>query len=573
MPREYDGVEEYEEVTPSEIIRSLNPDQYATMSPQEAGVGHGDWRPNQLSALQLVSDNMFTAARQVQFLELPTGSGKSAIPTALGANYPVLVYVESHRLLDQYEAEYGFKIVKGMAAYDCVLPEKISTYKERFDRTPKVSECHFKEMADCPVYDRCPYIIAREAALASKRMACTYAFGILSMKVRQRQGITVWDEAHLAAGIVVSLSENTFTGNFFTNFELSPPPIPFRAGLMHPNEKIKIIDWLRKCQKSLEVPPKNLLYEETNEWVAAYERISRMLSYFKKTEELYFNYDAKGHSYKVRMGSRTLERTTSRLLIKPLTAALNVPKLVGARSYTVLMSATMGDPAPLAKELGFKDYDFASYPHPIPAQYRPVFDLGFERMTWANLSTRPILYKLQAFKIAEWIKTLPEKWRGIILTSSYDKAAKLRAGLQSSQVGDRLFQFGEGLGVTERINQFYENNDEGKIAVDISYGWGHGISFNWDKARFVAVGSVPFGEFQDPFQKVRRENVEGAEEFAWWTAYTSVPQICGRVSRGEVLPDGTPLLNVAALADGSATSSYAMKYYPKWFNESIVRAK
>jgi Rad3-related DNA helicase len=314
------------------------------------------------------------------------------------------------------------------------------------------------------------------------------------------------------------------------------------------------------------------MFEETNEWVAAYERVSRMLSYFKKTEELYFNYDAKGHPYKVRMGKRTLDRTTSRLLIKPLTAALNVPKLIGARSYTILMSATLGDPAPLAKELGFKEYDFASYPHPIPAKYRPVFDLGFERMTWANLSTRPILYKLQAFKVADWVKTLPKEWRGMALTSSYDKASKLRAGLKETAIADRLFEFGEGLSVTERINQFYENKEPGKIAVDISYGWGHGISFSWDKARFVVVGSVPFGEFNDPFQKVRRDNVEGAEDFAWWTAYTSVPQICGRVSRGEVQPDGVPLLNVAALADGSATSSYAKRYYPSWFRESIVEA-
>lgn len=573
MPRVYDGVDEELDVSISSVIRSLNPNQYQDCTPQEVGINHKEWRPNQVSALQLVSDNISEDARHVQFLELPTGSGKSAIPTALGQEMPVLVYVESHKLLEQYEDEYGFKIVKGMAAYDCVLPEKVSAWKERFDRTPKVSECHFKEMSDCPVYDRCPYIKAREAALASKRMACTYAFGILSMKVRQRTGITVWDEAHLAAGIVVNLSENSFTGNFFTNYSLPAPTLPFRSGLMRPTEKTKFIDWLRKCQKQLEVPPKNLLFEETNEWVAAYERISRLLGYFKKTEELYFSYDPKGYSYKVKMGGRTIEKTTSRLLVKPLTAALNVPKLIGARPYTILMSATLGNPEPLAKELGFKDYEFTSYPHPIPAQYRPVFDLGFERMTWANLSSRPILFKLQGNVIANWISKLPPEWRGIALTSSYDKAKRLREALSTTQIGNRLFEFSEGLGVTERISQFYENIEFGKIAVDISYGWGHGISFSWDKARFIAVGSVPFGEFQDPFQKVRRENVKGAEDFAWWTAYTAVPQICGRVSRGEIQEDGTPLLNVAALADGSATSSYAMHYYPKWFSESIVRDK
>lgn len=181
----------------------------------------------------------------------------------------------------------------------------------------------------------------------------------------------------------------------------------------------------------------------------------------------------------------------------------------------------------------------------------------------------PMLFNLQAVRIAAFIQSLPEDWRGVILTSSYAKKQKLLEGLKASKVGKRIFDFQPG-SVTGRVNEFMNDKTKGAIAVDISYAWGHGVSFAWDKARFMVVASVPFGEFNDPFQIVRRQNTPNGDNFAWWHSYTAVPQMCGRVSRGEVQEDGTPLLNVGLLADGSATTRAALSYYPAWFKESIV---
>jgi Rad3-related DNA helicase len=285
--------------------------------------------------------------------------------------------------------------------------------------------------------------------------------------------------------------------------------------------------------------------------------------------DLFFNFTVDGHEWSYRIGVKAIKKKGPKLIIKPLTAALNAPKLIGSRNQTVLMSATLGKPEPLARELGFKTFDFVSYPHPIPKEYRPVFDMGYERMTWEN-SQRPSIQRLQAFRIAQFIETLPPVWRGVILTSSYLKKEALLTGLRQTTIARRLFKFEDG-SVSERIRQFSENKTAGMIAVDIFHSWGHGVSFDWDKARFIIVASVPFGELRDPFQIARKECVAGADEFSWWHAYNSVPQACGRVSRGEILPNGEPLLNVALLADGSATTKPALSYYPKWFSESISK--
>ena len=69
------------------------------------------------------------------------------------------------------------------------------------------------------------------------------------------------------------------------------------------------------------------------------------------------------------------------------------------------------------------------------------------------------------------------------------------------------------------------------------------------------------------YEQLRKKR-PGGGKFAWWKAYNAVPQGTGRVARGEIV-DGDNLLNIAALADGSATTPLAMKNYPGWFVEAV----
>jgi Rad3-related DNA helicase len=93
------------------------------------------------------------------------------------------------------------------------------------------------------------------------------------------------------------------------------------------------------------------------------------------------------------------------------------------------------------------------------------------------------------------------------------------------------------------------------------------LDLRGDLGRFVIVAGVPHYNPTDPFDRARMKR-EGGMRYARWTAYNSVVQACGRVTRG-VRVNGEYMLNVAALADGSAVSPAARRYYAEWFREAL----
>ena len=173
-------------------------DFLANEDPREYGVPHDKWRSSQKQAFEWAV-NQYNEGEKYLFCELPTGSGKSSIAAGLGSISPVLMHVQTLNLLDQYQDEYGFSVVKGRANYQCVHPKKISKWSNQGKGIPMVDSCSIEPMNECPYYNVCPYIVAREKAMTAKRSGCTYKFGIVSPKVRTRGGISVLDEAHASA--------------------------------------------------------------------------------------------------------------------------------------------------------------------------------------------------------------------------------------------------------------------------------------------------------------------------------------------------------------------------------------
>jgi Rad3-related DNA helicase len=188
-------------------------------------------------------------------------------------------------------------------------------------------------------------------------------------------------------------------------------------------------------------------------------------------------------------------------------------------------------------------------------------------MTNDALFKNPSLYKIQAMKIAAWIRSLPEDWRGIILTTSFTKIRNLQDILKL-QLGDRLLIPDTNWKVRSRVESFLEDKRKGVVVVDTIQGWGHGLDLRGDLARFVIVAGVPHVNPFDPYEIARKKRPNG-QKYAWWLAYNAVTQAAGRVSRGERKDDGEYLENYCALADGSTTAPMAFKYYSDWFSEAI----
>lgn len=556
-----------------DLLSKLDNIPEITDSPRDIGVPHSEWRPNQLQALKYIQGKVAIGDPTPVFTELPTGSGKSAIPTAIGHKKQVLVLVQSLALLDQYAERYGFDVVKGMQAYNCILPAKIEYWQGKYGKNPTVADCHFEKMTDCPVYDNCPYIVAREKALASRRMACTYPFALLSHLVQTRGGVSFWDECHLAADTILALSEIRFTESFRSAYELPPIPMVGYKGIMTSYARTKIVDWIATSIKITDQMPTNLFMEEETHWRGANNKLRMALQAISNVKlDWYLESSTALESEHVHVMGRYIDRPVTGFLFKPLSPSFSAGKLLANKELTVLMSATIGDPMPLAGELGFKTFHFQSFEHPIPKDKRLVIDMGQERMTYDNLQKSPVIYRIQAAQIAKFIQSLDPAWRGLVLTSSYFKASKIKEYLDETELRGRIYVPPAGHeDLSGRINSFLVDVRPGLIVVDIMHGWGHGLDLFGDLARYVVVASVPFGNHQDDFEKARLSVAHGtAQKYAWWQSYMHVPQACGRVSRGELADDGSYLFNVSALADGSATTNAALSYYPGWFKEAII---
>jgi Rad3-related DNA helicase len=540
-------------------------------SPRSLGLNHTEWRPSQYDAYKKAL-SVYEGGGGKIVIELPTGSGKSGCATALGATDSVTVLVHNHGLLDQYEKLYNFDIIKGRQEYPCILDSKVDNWKALYGMTPTMADCHFASGDMCPVSSRCPYIVARNKAFSSDRMACTYKYAALSEAIRSREGILVMDEAHdcyeeMLALSQLTMDESTRSDNRFAKF----PLINFGAGgngdiLEGENRKI-VLDWFVNSMSKISVV--DLFSAMTPDGARNQKMFDKLMSGINMLDsnQVLFYKCSKPNEY----NDWRYGRSESQLVmqIRSLDVRGLVSDITKNKQLTVFMSATIGDPKPLMNELGITDFQYHNYPHPIPKEKRPVYDLGVEPMTKKNLDDRPALYKLQANRIADFILSQDKNWRGIVLTSSNFKIEQLRRFLKDKLNG-RVFEPGKFESLSEQVDNFKRDRTPGKIAVGTMQGWGSGISLDGDIARISVVAGVPYANPGDRFDQIRMSSTTG-KNYLFWHSYCGVVQATGRVSRGEKNEDGSLMLNVAALADGSATSPIAKRSFPMWFNESIVR--
>ena len=517
------------------------------LSPRQYGVPHDSWRTSQLDAFNKIAQ-LHGAGGGAVFAELPTGSGKSGVATALGFFDNVTILTSTLSLLDQYAAQYNVAIIKGRQEYRCVLQHKVDDWKRKYKITPTAHDCHFVPMQRCPSAAQCPYLQAKYKALHSQRMACSYKYASLSHSIRERSGILVFDECDTSVREMVSHAEMLITHDLRGEWGLDLPPA-FPDGILAADQRTTITQWLDKSLRSIPNPSPS----DESQHAARTARIIRKLD---RTAEA------------IQEGAwfvgNIIKDGSAALVLRPLQVFSIVEKMMHNKTTLLCMSATIGNPEPLAQQLGLSLYQQHTYPHPVPMQYRPVYCLPAPRMTKTNLTASPNGYNAQGVLLARFLKYFPKDFRGIVLTSSHDKAQRLRTQLQRSFNGRIIEPQGAML---ERLDGFMKSTAPGAILVDTIQGFGHGIDLYGDLGRFVAVAGVPFDNPTEPYIKAQHE-LDGGK-FGMWCAYNAVVQACGRVTRGEKKEDGSWLYNAGILVDGSANTARAQMYYPNWFIEAM----
>jgi Rad3-related DNA helicase len=521
------------------------------VSPRDFGVPHDEWREAQWDAFQRF--NSIATRQGTLITQLATGSGKSVLPTAMGHYQNVLVLVHTLGLLDQYEQRYGFSIIKGRQEYPCVLENKVDTWKRKMKREPTAADCHFEQMHKCPVSKKCPYLIAKDKALKAQRTACTYRYASVSKAMQERDGCIVLDEAHDAAEEMIAF--NNFDVKYksidywdLKRFPLSSYGEENGGNILSEEDALVVKNWLYSC---LEIFAPHIGQKDVT-GSQAQKSLRKFLRMYEKIET--------GHWF--------LQIFDNRISIRTLDAQETARAIFNNKTTKLLMSATIGNPEPLTKALGIKEYEFESYSHPIPAQYRQITDMQFDKMIKRNLDVDGLLYHKQAIEITKWVRQFPDEWRGIMLTSSYKKIIALHENLKIVFPERRFIVQLPGEKVGGLVSRFINDFKPRDILIGTVQGMGSGLDLYGNLARWAVVAGVPFTNPRDAYSKARRK-AYGGIEYQHWNTYVSVVQACGRVSRGEKDEQGNWLPNYALLADGSAVTQTALKYYPDWFKEAM----
>lgn len=543
------------------------------VSPWLLGVDHVDWRPFQYEAVEGIVD--IFENRDIAILEAPTGTGKTAIATAVsGLNNSfskTTVVVQNLGLLEQYK-DYGFSILKGKQAYPCVYKKRVDEWVDRYDRVPSAAECPYAEMYQCPAGSDCPYMKAREKAFASSRMACTYKYAALSQKVQDRGGLFIMDEIHNAVNEILSIG--SFTMADYKRKELELPEFPLKdfangdGGIVDSDNLVLIMEWIMRSMRCLGTI--NLFDEITPEGTEKKKMLERFQSLVELLSvcrgEVFYKCSKVDKWYNGRKTSEWF------IEFKTISPSYLYHKMTSSKDKVLMMSATVGSPSALiAGEMRIQqdNFGFLRFPHPVPHSKRPIYDIADWAMSYSNISKSPWIYDGQAKKIAQWIQTYTRpEWRGIVLTTSHKKIDRLRSGL-AKYLGEKRIFANEKESLQERIDEFMNDKTPSLVHVDTIQGWGTGVDLRGDIARYCVVAGVPFPNPTDAFEKIRMETRTG-KAYASAFAFNAVMQAAGRVTRGN-MRNGEYILNLGAIADKLATSPFAKIHYSDWFKEALIK--
>ncbi len=525
-------------------------------SPRDFGVPHDEFRPNQYEMYKTASD-AHAEDGGIFFAELAVGSGKSTVSAALGHDDKVLALSHTLPLLDQYRDKYNFVEIKGRQEYPCALELKVEVWKNKYGKVPTAHDCHMDKMFKCPAAGDCSYLIQKVAADRAQRTCCTYRYAAMSYMMKDREGILCLDEAHSAVEELIAFNTFTVTPKMITYYSLNPFPFTEygennEGATLTDEDTGKITSWLYKSAKNID---ERILESDIS------ESASRMVKMRDKLDH---------------MGERLVQCDwflifeDDKAVMKALTADHIMNGIMANKKTTLAMSGTIGDPAPLAKEMGIEEYQSFAFPHPIPVDKRPVIDLKMGRMTYNNLQKNPGMYKAQAMLIYGWLQSIDPTWRGLILTSSYKKIGILAEHLVSKFSNRRFIVQGRGMTPSELTHKFITDVQPGDVAIATLQGLGTGVDLYGHLGRFVVIAGVSHPSPTDKYAMARRE-VSGGQRYQLWHTYSQVAQASGRTTRGAIDEDtGELMLNMTVIADGCITVPRAMKFYPKWFVESIV---
>jgi Rad3-related DNA helicase len=539
-------------------------------SPRDIRLPHDEWRPYQKENLEWILGN----EHNTLVLEAPTGTGKTLLAKGVAHFSPVMSCVKTRSLqATNYGRTYGFSVLYGRGSYPCVHPEA--------SRYATCDDCkHGADMHNCPYVGTCEYNVAKQMAQKSGKASLNYAYFLTSRWPRQylrdsdEKRYLFLDECHqLSDEVVIEYAGTTISQKVQQEWDL--PDFPELTSLSRgfsvtQNPIDEAIGWLSSCQSILNKTHQKLESRTLRGDDEARKRLHRCDSLINKISATIQSVASCSDDriWYIRSGVQPRKRSdeyVSQFEIRPYTARQHFPKLFLGNHKTVLMSATIGDFATFAKELGLTDYDTLRVPSNWPPEVRPVHILDVPKMGRRSTTNDPKAYDKQADSIVKFIKEQPSNWYGLIHTTSKQKAYDIAERLSRRGLGRRIWVTPRE-STDEQMAQWEQAKRKIPGAIAVAWTWHEGVDLG--DVNICIISGIQFGFLGDEYEEQRMyfDPQMYRQRAAWATE-----QMAGRIRRGErehYNLDGV-VKKVVAIADGN--HSMLDKYYSESFRESLVK--
>lgn len=443
-------------------------------------------------------------------LEAPTGSGKSAYAAAVSSHTPVLVLTRTRSLQAQYAQEYGATVLYGRANYPCALASHLTAEDCQYPRSPR----------DCPVVDACQYLQARQQALQSRLTVLNYAYALSSQWLHEEEPRFVFlDEAHNLPDVTLDWAGCTIRERDVVEFGLPPLPLILHRSrnvlLRLPDPAEVAADYMRRCVALLcrFYPRPQMTERERNlhrRGLRLRLKVAATLAALQVSPEAWY-----------------IRSDTLSMQVRPLTARFHFRTLFPNSRPMVAMSATIGNPATLAEELGIDEYDIRIVPNRFSPEMRRIHVLDTPRMGH-KASDRD--FEHQADAIAAALKRHPH-WSGLVLVTRKSEAILLARRLAARGVAERIFVTpgadGDCTPTDAQVHAW--NTFRRKVPNAVCVTWAFWEGYNGLEERICIVAKVPFPYLGDDYE---RERMEYSRRMYLQRAAWLLEQGLGRTRRG-----------------------------------------
>lgn len=547
-----------------------------TVAPSAYGLPHEPNRPGQRETIEWLRG---LPRGTVAVVSAPTGSGKTSFAAALGhADGRAVALVKTKSLqVENYGNSYRFDVLYGRGNYDCANQDAI--------RGATANDCLYSQaMHDCPVADMCAYLIAKQAARASRKASLNYSYWLTSRWPRQaltehaeagRNVSLVMDEAHQLSDVILDWTSVTVSMRDRITWEL--PPFPVLHGHARAEDVDLASQWLisasnavaravapleRKRERFADGYADAALSETEQKTLTAGERLQ------SKLDAVVEALNTHAGDWYIRSGPGTLTNggaPTPGFVARPLTARHHAPGLFLGKWTSVLMSATVGDPATFAEELGLPaGYVYRDIPNQFSPEQRPVFILPAPAMGQKNRDDENALNE-QARVIAEAIKTCPPAWGGIIHVTRKSEAAALAQRLGRYGIGGRLWTPRATDSTDWAMREWKQFKRRTRGAIAITWAWWEG--YDGVDEQICIVAKTPFPNLADDYERARM--AYSGTMFLQRTAW-NLEQALGRTRRGRAEDYDAPgeRRGLVAIADGNWTR--AQKYMSASLRDAVT---